>query len=132
MEIAYDPELSLVPRGARIIVCGGRDYKNWQRVYEVLDMIKPIEIAEGGASGADSFARDWAIVNKVGRRCFYANWRPYRDQRRVDRSAGPKRNRFMFAEFNPDGTVAFPGKTGTADMCKVTDDGGAWFVRIPS
>ena len=32
--------------------------------------------------------------------------------------------------FEPDGTVAFPGGRGTADMENVTIDGGAWLVRI--
>jgi hypothetical protein len=36
----------------------------------------------------------------------------------------------MFVSFEPDGTVAFPGGTGTADMENVTIDGGAWLVRV--
>lgn len=31
----------------RLIVCGGRDYRDRQRVYEVLDAHNPSEIATG-------------------------------------------------------------------------------------
>ena len=49
----------------RLIVCGGRDYRDRERVYEVLDMHHPSEIAAGGASGADALAMDWAAYRKV-------------------------------------------------------------------
>jgi hypothetical protein len=117
-------KLEDAPRSARLIVCGGRDYADRERVFEVLDLLAPVEIAQGEANGADSLAKAWAAKRGVPCARFPALWN-------VDRkSAGAKRNRRMFAGFEPDGTVAFPGGRGTADMENVTIDGGAWLVRI--
>ncbi len=128
------------PKGARLIVCGGRNYghaldvfnardrenahRERTRLFEVLDQLAPREIAQGEAKGADELARKWAEARNVPCARFPALW-PVEGK-----SAGPRRNRRMFAGFEPDGTVAFPGGVGTADMENVTLDGGAWLVRI--
>lgn len=112
------------PKGARIIVCGGREYADRVRLFWVLDFLRPTAIAEGEAKGADSLAREWASERRVPCARFPALWEVH------GRSAGPRRNRQMFTGFEPDGTVAFPGGTGTADMENVTIDGGVWLVRI--
>ncbi len=112
------------PKGARLIVCGGRSYAYLERVFIVLDQLAPREIAQGEAKGADEFARKWAEARNVPCARFPALWNV------EGKSAGPRRNRRMFAGFEPDGTVAFPGGVGTADMENVTIDGGAWLVRI--
>ena len=46
----------------RVLVCGGRDYKDVDAVYMVLDGLKerPTVIIHGCASGADSIAAMWA------------------------------------------------------------------------
>jgi hypothetical protein len=112
------------PKGARIIVCGGREYADRVVIYTVLDLLAPREIAQGEANGADSLAKAWAAERGVPCARFPALWNI------EGKSAGPKRNRRMFAGFEPDGTVSFPGGRGTADMENVTIDGGAWLVRI--
>lgn len=138
-------KLEDAPKGARLIVCGGRMYghpynsypnaiaedEDEQRVkleqarlFEVLDFLRPKEIAQGEANGADSLAKTWALQRGVPCARFPALWNI------EGKSAGPKRNRRMFNGFEPDGTVAFPGGRGTADMENVTIDGGAWLVRI--
>lgn len=117
-------KLEDAPKGARIIVCGGREYTDSRRVFEVLDFLQPKEIAQGEALGADSLAKTWALQRGIPCARFPALWNI------EGKSAGPKRNRRMFAGFEPDGTVAFPGGRGTADMENVTIDGGAWLVRI--
>ncbi len=117
-------KLENAPRGARLIVCGGREYADRIRVFEVLDLLAPREIAQGEALGVDSLAKAWATERGVPCARFPALWNV------EGKSAGPKRNRRMFAGFEPDGTVAFPGGRGTADMENVTIDGGAWLVRI--
>jgi hypothetical protein len=117
-------KLEDAPKGARLIVCGGRTYADRDRLFEVLDLLRPIEIAEGEAAGADTLARVWAEARGVPCAQFPALWRL------EGRSAGPKRNRRMLANFEPDGTVAFPGGTGTKDMENVTLDAGVWLVRI--
>jgi len=140
-------KLEAAPKGARLIVCGGRTYgcllnsypskearqqdekrveRERSQLFEVLDTLNPKEIAEGEAFGADSLAREWAEAREIPCARFPALWR-------LDgRGAGPIRNRRMFSIFEPDGTIAFPGGVGTADMSNVTLDGGAWLVRIRS
>jgi hypothetical protein len=117
-------KLEDAPKGVRLIVCGGRDYADRERVFAVLDELRPCEIAQGEATGADSLAKAWAAERGVPCARFPALWNV------EGKSAGPKRNRRMFSGFEPDGTVAFPGGRGTADMENVTIDGGAWLVRI--
>lgn len=118
-------KLEDAPRGARLIVCGGRGYADRERVFKTLDLLAPREIAQGEANGADSLAKAWAAERGVPCARFPALWR-------IDGqyAAGPRRNRRMFSGFEPDGTVSFPGDRGTADMENVTIDGGAWLVRI--
>lgn len=138
-------KLEEAPKGKRLIVCGGRNYGKLLNEYpsrearqadelrvlherafliEVLDLLSPSEIAQGGAPGADSLARDWAFSNDVPCKTYQAYW-----QSEGRFAAGPKRNRRMFFDFAGDGTVAFKGGTGTADMERVTLEGGAWLVR---
>ena len=112
------------PKGARLIVCGGREYADRVVIYATLDVLAPSEIAQGEANGADSVAKEWAAKRGVPCARFPALWNI------EGKSAGPRRNRRMFSGFEPDGTVSFPGGRGTADMENVTIDGGAWLVRI--
>lgn len=134
------------PRDAKVIVCGGRWYgrlrdqypSDWARrqgvrraeqersyFFKVMDVLRPREIAQGGAFGADTLAREWATARGVPCREYLARWRAH------GWLAGFKRNRRMFFDFEPEGTVAFPGGVGTLDMSSVTLDEGVWLVRIP-
>ena len=70
------------------------------------------EIAEGGARGADTLARNWARTNGVPCSTYRAEWT------RFGTSAGWMRNAEMLAKFNPDAAVPFPGGRGTADMVR--------------
>lgn len=97
-----------------IIVCGGRDYNNVSAVYHALHIAHQKRgitlIIEGGATGADRLARQWAQENDVPIQTFEAEWEKY------GKAAGPKRNEQMLEEGNADGVIAFPGGRGTADM----------------
>jgi len=48
----------------RILVCGGRNYNNREIVFHELHKLAEehgwLTIIQGGASGADKLARDWA------------------------------------------------------------------------
>ena len=66
----------------RVLVCGGRDYKDWKTLshvlssvdnsYESADAIGPIScIISGGARGADTMAAQWAKENNNGEFSFY-------------------------------------------------------------
>jgi predicted Rossmann-fold nucleotide-binding protein len=98
----------------RILVCGGRDYRNVSAVINALAALhakRPITaLIEGGAKGADQIARAWAEQCGWPVLTFKADWQ------RHGKRAGPLRNARMIAEGRPDGVIAFPGGRGTADM----------------
>lgn len=97
-----------------ILVCGGRNYRDRQRIREVLDEympprpIDPPTIIHGGARGADKTAADVAMHEGFWVTAHPANWVRY------GKAAGPIRNREMLDRV-PDLVIAFPGGTGTAD-----------------
>lgn len=98
----------------KVLVCGGRDYRNAAHVWRTLDQIHEQQqikaLMQGGAPGADRFARDWAATKpSIARYVCHAEWEKY------GRAAGPIRNARMLG-WEPDVVVAFPGGIGTADM----------------
>jgi hypothetical protein len=97
----------------RVLVCGGRDYNNYSGVELALNKlpVKPTVIIHGDAKGADTLAKMWAMSNGVYPVAIPALWDYF-----GNRAAGPKRNQAMLDIMSPDYCVAFPGKTGTADM----------------
>jgi hypothetical protein len=107
------------PAGVKIVVlvCGGRDYADRQRVLNVLDAYNaavPIgTVVHGAARGADTFAGEWARAHPgVEERAFPAPWATY------GKSAGAIRNARMLRETKPHLVIAFPGGRGTADMVR--------------
>lgn len=100
----------------RVLVCGGRDYTDCDAVYAELDAIHaatPIAcVINGGASGADGLAADWAASRGVASLVVFPDWKTY------GRAAGPIRNRQMLTEGKPSLVLAFPGGRGTADMVR--------------
>jgi hypothetical protein len=101
-------------RPARIIVCGGRDYADRERLFAALDAAhakRPIgTVVHGGARGADSLGGEWAEARGVHIQVFAADWSE-------GRKAGPIRNQRM-ADAGADALIAFPGGRGTADMIR--------------
>lgn len=97
----------------RVLVCGGRNYTNQDRVFAVLGILQDVElIIEGGAEGADRQARYWALSNGVPCMTIHAAWG------KLGRSAGHVRNGWMLRYGLPDLVVAFPGGVGTENMYK--------------
>ena len=114
-----------------ILVCGGRDYKDKEKVFKVLDTFRNvnfsnagminIQIVEGGAPGADSLAGEWARANHLDS---YASWAGYgkglyevkADWGQYGKAAGPLRNKRMLENFPIDLVIAFKGGSGTQDM----------------
>lgn len=109
-----------------IAVSGGRHYgerqgsgEDWHKrmleeihhVRHALDRIhaaRPIDLLiEGGASGADRHAREWAEANRVFRATFFAPWP-------IGPQAGPMRTTLMLEVIRPSLFVRFPGDKGTA------------------
>ncbi|RVT89267.1 DUF2493 domain-containing protein [Rhodovarius crocodyli] len=102
------------PTAERVLVCGGRDYADRQRVFEVLDEYRDRAevLIDGGAEGADMLAEQWAMSRDVPMLTFRADWQ------RHGRAAGPIRNGQMLAQGKPTLVIAFPGGRGTADMVR--------------
>lgn len=100
--------------GRRVLVCGGRDYADRDRVFAVLDAEHAREtiacIIHGHAPGADTLADKWARSRRVSINGFRAQWKKH------GKAAGPKRNQRMIDDGKPNLVVAFPGGRGTADM----------------
>lgn len=106
----------------RVLVCGGRDYRNPQAVYDALSALDDVSVViEGGALGADCFAAEWADKTGTEHLQFTADWKAH------GRAAGPIRNKKMLDEGKPDLVLAFPGGRGTANMVKQARERG---VRV--
>lgn len=100
----------------RVIVCGGRDFKNYEVGFSVLDQIDQEHayismIVHGNASGADTIASAWVHCNKRQEWPFPAEWSKY------GKSAGPRRNKQMLGS-GATLVIAFPGGKGTRNMVK--------------
>ena len=106
----------------RLLVCGGRDFDDFEVVNEELTWLSGshhIEvIIHGGARGADTLAGEWAKLCRIPVQVFRAQWGAH------GRSAGPVRNRQMIVEGKPDFVLAFPGGRGTANMIEQAREAG--------
>lgn len=117
----------------RVLVCGGRDFTDAQRVFEVLDhyLIEARGFAvviHGAAKGADMLAAAWAKFRDVPAE-------PYpilpHDWTIHGKSAGPLRNKQMLQVGRPDVVIAFPGGNGTANMIWQAEQARVPVLRIP-
>lgn len=109
-----------------VLVCGGRNYQDYERVKTELADAQITFLISGGASGADSLAVIWANENNVPYRVYPAQWFKYGN------SAGHKRNAQML-EMHPEIelVVAFPGGSGTEDMVRQAKKKEIPVWRIP-
>lgn len=113
-----------------VVVCGGRTFGNdlpeqafiarsldrfhAEQLHRERFLEPPTGISlvlEGGAEGADACAWAWAQNRGILSRRFPADWKAH------GRSAGPIRNRLML-DWGPRLVIAFPGGSGTANLCK--------------
>lgn len=126
---------------ARILVCGGRDYVDREKVFNTLydvcesrgwkyaedaygNWLPDCTIIHGGAKGADTLADEFAVVNWTGLLIFEADWDRY------GKAAGFIRNKRMLDEGRPDLVIAFPGGTGTANMVSIAKAAGVEVLEI--
>ncbi len=120
----------------KVLVCGGRDFRNERRLVHELDSILNtigIELLiHGDAPGADRMAGRWAQRRGITVRAFPANWFPNGKDGGRDDKAGFKRNQQMLDEGKPDFVVAFPGFAGTNDMMERAKAAGLRVIEVAS
>ena len=101
----------------RVLVCGGRDFNDAEKLKAVMEWIRPYLakdfcLIHGSARGADMTAHLWAFFEGCPVIEMKANWDKY------GKAAGHIRNKWMLDYAMPDLVVAFPGGRGTADMVR--------------
>ncbi len=106
--------------GLRVIVCGGRNFRDYGRmcrVLDALDLLHGIDVViQGNARGADTLANRWGVERGKTVLGYPAQWE--REDGTIDRGAGIKRNQQMIDQGRADACVAFPGGRGTEDMIR--------------
>ena len=112
----------------KVLVCGGRDYADVERVYAVLDKLHNESgidlIIEGGERGAHHIASDWARLRGVTKRRYDADWQSHGS------FADPMRNKTMINDGQPDVVIAFPGGRETRQMINLSRKMGFTVVEI--
>ena len=110
-----------------VLVCGGRDYADYEKVFNALSdlcdkrklwsdnayavkIANGLRVVTGGARGADTMAEAWAQNNGAQSKVYPADWKQF------GLRAGPVRNQQMIDEEKIDLVIGFPGGSGTRDM----------------
>lgn len=113
----------------RLLVCGGRDYRDetgvlvsaltavWKREAELI-IIVGYDPWAPKYQGADQIAYEFAKRYAIPVMTFPAPWS------RHGRSAGPKRNERMLRDAMPDAAIAARGGPGTDDMVSRLHEAG--------
>ena len=114
----------------RVIVCGGRDYRNIAFVWMTLDKLHAATpftaLMQGGQTGVDTFAKEWARTIpelKDARFVCKAEWTKYGP------AAGPIRNKKML-DWKPDCVIAFAGGPGTNNMIRQARSRGIRVIDV--
>lgn len=111
----------------KILVCGGREYNNDDRLFAVLNQLgkQATHIIHGAAKGADFLAGAWARANAIPEVSCPANWG------QLGRRAGFVRNTAMLGLLDPsvDFVLAFPGGKGTGMMMDIARKAGVKVVE---
>lgn len=123
-----------------VLVCGGRKYPQNGTVPCVLDdlLIRPDDpmpvairvLVEGGGTGADRAASNWASINWVVNNTYQAQWDAHGP------AAGPMRNQTMLDTEKPDIVIAFPTpgarNKGTRHMMGIARARGVPVIEVIS
>ena len=109
-----------------VLVCGGRDYTDEKRLFDLLDFNrgKIRMIVHGAAKGADTLAGKWAATRLVPCLRVPAEWEKF------GKRAGAVRNRLMLALVEVDLVVAFPGGAGTKMMMELARKDGVRVIDV--
>lgn len=110
----------------RLLVTGGRDFKNFAYIRQVLNMVStavPLSVLiHGDAPGVDRLCKAWASQHSIPVLPYPADWDG------LGPSAGPIRNSEMLLDSYPDIVVSFPGNTGTRNMKKKVRKAGVFLI----
>lgn len=98
-----------------VLVCGGRDFRDRDLLYMILDGTEIDCVVHGGADGADRMAGEWAIARSKPEIIVPAQWSNF------NKNAGPTRNSWMLRFTKVNHVIAFPGGRGTLNMIKQTE-----------
>jgi hypothetical protein len=102
----------------RVLMFGGRLYRDAQRVEDEVALLdKDDVVVAGGAQGADYLAECAALRRGIRTETHYAQWDKH------GKAAGVIRNQEML-DSGIDKAVQFPGGVGTRDMRKRLDKAG--------
>lgn len=112
----------------KVLVTGGRGYRDVGCVNRYLTQLNPSMIIEGGCrrdgkQSADYLAKCWGMEHGVHVATVEALWGTH------DRAAGPIRNQAML-QLMPHVVLAFPGGDGTADMVKRAKEAGIRVIEV--
>jgi hypothetical protein len=106
------------------IVCGGSEFREEAALAAALDQLHAADacrlVITGGAEGAERYGDRWGSLRGIDRIIVPANWEGHRT------AAVPRRNAHMvqlarlLAEAMKQDlrVIAFPGNSGTDDMCR--------------
>ena len=101
------------PTGSgKVLVCGGREFRNYSLLVKTLDQIRPGQIIHGAARGADRMAGRYASTRGIPCESFPVfpeDWDKH------GKRAGFLRNQQMLDEGRPDLVVAFPRRSRDQD-----------------
>lgn len=129
----------------KVLVCGGRSFSRRALLFKTMDALHAEhqfrDFIQGGATGADEVAKDWAKTHpEIVRWESKAKWtdlshpdaviRTRPDGTQYDAMAGHRRNLHMLS-WRPDLVVAFAGGSGTADMVKLARAAGVEVIEVP-
>lgn len=103
----------------KVLVCGGREWDNYEAVLRELEALpRDAIIVHGACRGADTIAGEIAKALGHQVREYPADWARY------GRGAGPIRNRQMLREERPDLVIGFHDSidesSGTRDMLNIS------------
>jgi predicted Rossmann-fold nucleotide-binding protein len=112
----------------KILVCGGRDFNDKERLDGYLQSVideqnEKVAIIQGGARGADALAKAFAVRHGIPCIEILPNWVFY------GKRAGHLRNYYMLEYCEPNFIIAFPGGAGTANMIKQASEDFGLEVR---
>jgi len=108
----------------KTIIAGGRDYRLTEEDFRWLDALGITEVVNGGATGVDTDAKNWAVSRGIPVVTFHPDWNLY------GKRAGPIRN-YQMAQ-HAQQCILFPGGKGTASMKKEAENRGLLVVDAPS